>query len=116
MRKVLMASAVAFRGLAAVPATAMPIAPLTDAPSGVALVAWGCGPGWTRRPYGHCHPMGYGAPRGRLRLLRPPLRPLRLLRPPLLVARRHARLRLRLFAPDERSRRAIAGGFNRSSG
>jgi hypothetical protein len=20
----------------------------------------GCGPGWTRGPYGHCHPMGYG--------------------------------------------------------
>jgi hypothetical protein len=62
MRKVLIASAVAFLGLAAVPATAMPIAPLTDSPSGVSLVAWGCGPGWTRGPYGHCHPRGYGRP------------------------------------------------------
>jgi hypothetical protein len=57
MRKVLMASAVAFLALAAVPATAMPIAPTTDALSGVTPVAWGCGPGWTRGPYGGCHPI-----------------------------------------------------------
>ena len=64
MRRILMASAIALSGLAAAPASAMPIAPLGDAPSGVTLVAMGCGPGWTRGPYGRCHPMGgvYVAP------------------------------------------------------
>jgi len=47
-------------GLAAVPARAMPIAPLSGAPTSITQVAWGCGPGWTRGPYGHCHPMHYG--------------------------------------------------------
>jgi hypothetical protein len=59
MKYALMVSA-AFVGLAAVPATAMPIASLNDSSSGLTLAAWGCGPGWTRGPYGHCHPMGYG--------------------------------------------------------
>jgi hypothetical protein len=64
MRNILVASATALSGLAAAPATAMPFAPLTDSPSGVTLVAMGCGPGWTRGPYGHCRPMGgYAAPR-----------------------------------------------------
>jgi hypothetical protein len=62
MGKMFKASAVALICLAAVPATAMPIAPLKDAPSGLTLVAMGCGPGWTRGPYGNCHPMGYVAP------------------------------------------------------
>jgi hypothetical protein len=62
MRKVFMASAFALVGLAAAPAQAMPFAPLTDAP-GVTLAAYGCGPGWTRGPYGGCHPMGYGVGR-----------------------------------------------------
>jgi hypothetical protein len=62
MKFVLMASA--FLGLAAIPATAiaMPIAPLNDGPPGLTLVAMGCGPGWTRGPYGHCHPMGGPGP------------------------------------------------------
>ena len=60
MRKILFASAVALLGLAAgVPAQAMPFPPLSDAHSGVTLVAMGCGPAWTRGPYGGCHPMGY---------------------------------------------------------
>ena len=64
MRNILVASAIALSGLAAAPAKAMPFAPLTDSPSGVTFVAMGCGPGWTRGPYGHCHPMGaYAAPR-----------------------------------------------------
>jgi len=60
MRKVFLTSAVALLGLAAVPARAMPIAPLSGAPTSITQVAWGCGPGWTRGPYGHCHPMHYG--------------------------------------------------------
>ena len=63
MRKILTASALALAGLsAAAPVQAMPFAPLSDGPPSVSLVAYGCGPGWTRGPYGHCHPMGY-APR-----------------------------------------------------
>jgi hypothetical protein len=62
MRKVFMASAFALVGLAAAPVQAMPFAPLTGAP-GVTLAAYGCGPGWTRGPYGGCHPMGYGVGR-----------------------------------------------------
>jgi len=60
MRKMLLTSAIALLGLAAIPASAMPVAPLSDAPTSITLVAMGCGPGWTRGPYGHCHPMGYG--------------------------------------------------------
>lgn len=62
MQKVLMAAVVALVGLAAAPATAMPIGPVGDGPSGVTLVAEGCGPGFVRGPYGHCHPMGYPHP------------------------------------------------------
>ena len=64
MRKMFLASAVALSGLAAIPASAMPVAPLSDSPASITPVAFGCGPGWTRGPYGHCHPMryGYGAP------------------------------------------------------
>ncbi len=61
MRKVFTASAFALFGLAAVSANAMPFPSLNDGPSGVTPVAYGCGPGWTRGPYGGCHPMGgYG--------------------------------------------------------
>ena len=60
MRKMFMASAIALLGLAAAPANAMPFPLLGDAPSGVTLVAYGCGVGWTRGPYGRCHPMGGG--------------------------------------------------------
>ena len=60
MRKMLLTSAIALLGLAAIPASAMPVAPLSDAPTSVTPVAMGCGPEWTRGPYGHCHPMGYG--------------------------------------------------------
>ena len=58
MHKAFVASALAFLGLAAVPAAAMPIAPLDTAPPGLTTVAFGCGPGWTRGPYGGRHPMG----------------------------------------------------------
>ena len=61
MQRVLLTSAIMLLGLAAVPATAMPVAPLSGSPTGITQVAWGCGPGWTRGPYGLCHPMGYGA-------------------------------------------------------
>jgi hypothetical protein len=60
MRTALLTSAIMLLGLAAVPARAMPVAPLSGAPAGIAQVAWGCGPGWTRGPLGRCHPMGYG--------------------------------------------------------
>lgn len=66
MRKVLTASAFALFGLIAAPATAMPFASLNGVPSGMTPVAYGCGPGMTRGPYGRCIPMGgYGvaAPR-----------------------------------------------------
>jgi len=59
MRKALMTSALALAGLAAAPATAMPFPPLSDGPAAIAPVAYGCGPGWTRGPYGGCHPMRY---------------------------------------------------------
>ena len=62
MRKILTASTLALLGLAAAaPVQAMPFLPLSDGQPGVTLAAYGCGPGWTRGPYGHCHPMGYGA-------------------------------------------------------
>ena len=66
MRKALIASASALFGLAAVSVNAMPFPSLNDAASAVTPVAFGCGPGWTRGPYGGCHPMGgygYAAPR-----------------------------------------------------
>jgi hypothetical protein len=49
MKYALMVSA-ALLGLAAVPATAMPIAPLNDTTPGLTLAAWGCGPGWRADP------------------------------------------------------------------
>ena len=85
MRNALLTSAIMLLGLAAVPARAMPIAPLSGAPTSVTQVALGCGPGWTRGPYGHCHPMGYGygafAPVPFAPVLRIPLRPPLLDRP-----------------------------------
>jgi hypothetical protein len=57
MKHLLIAS-VAFLGLAAVPAAAMPVAPLTDAPSAITLAAGGCGIGFHRGPYGGCRPNG----------------------------------------------------------
>ena len=40
-------------------ASAMPFAPPKDTEA-LTPVAMGCGPAWTRGPYGNCHPMGYG--------------------------------------------------------
>ncbi len=60
MRNALLTSAIMLLGLAANPARAMPIAPLSGAPTSNTQVVLGCGPGWTRGPYGHCHPMHYG--------------------------------------------------------
>ena len=51
-------ASVAFLGLAAVPAAAMPVAPLTDVPSVVTLTAGGCGIGFHRGPWGGCRPNG----------------------------------------------------------
>jgi hypothetical protein len=62
MQKLLLTSAVAIVGFAAVPAQAMPFSSLSDAQPGVTLIAQGCGPGWYRGPYGRCHPMGYAHP------------------------------------------------------
>ena len=62
MRSMFLTSAVALFGLAVGPASAMPVVPLSGAPTSITPVAMGCGPGWTRGPYGHCHPMGYVAP------------------------------------------------------
>ncbi len=58
MRKTLFASAIMTLGLGGAPAEAMPFGSLHVAPPRVTLVAMGCGPGWTRGPYGHCHPIG----------------------------------------------------------
>jgi len=58
-------ASVAFLGIAAVPAAAMPVAPLTDVPSVITLTAGGCGIGFHRGPYGGCRPNGgayYGRP------------------------------------------------------
>jgi hypothetical protein len=66
MRKVLIASSFALFGLMVARADAIPFPTLSDGLSGVTPVAFGCGPGWTRGPYGGCHPMGgyaVGAPR-----------------------------------------------------
>jgi hypothetical protein len=64
MRSILIASAFALLGLsAAAPSQAMPFARADKTDAGVTFVAYGCGPGFTRGPYGHCHPMGYVAPR-----------------------------------------------------
>lgn len=61
MRKVFTAAAFALFGLMVSRADAMPFPALNDGLSGVTPVAFGCGPGWTRGPYGGCHPMGgYG--------------------------------------------------------
>lgn len=61
MRRILTASAFGLLGLAAAaPVQATPIQPVFEIQSGVTLAAYGCGPGWTRGPYGHCHRIGYG--------------------------------------------------------
>ena len=60
MRKLWFVSAFALLALATVPARGMPILPIAKAPSDIALVAMGCGPGWVRGPYGGRHPMGDG--------------------------------------------------------
>jgi hypothetical protein len=57
MQKAILASTFALWGLAA-PVSAMPFPPLSEATSSVTPVAYGCGPGWTRGPYGGCHPIG----------------------------------------------------------
>ncbi len=75
MRKMLLTSSIALLGLAAIPVSAMPVAPLSDAPTNITPVAMGCGPGWTRGPYGHCHPMGGAAWRPVLTTAIPTLTP-----------------------------------------
>ncbi len=60
MKKALAATAIGLSGLAAVPAQAMQIAPLSASAPYVTLVAGGCGIGFHRGPYGGCRPNGYG--------------------------------------------------------
>jgi hypothetical protein len=43
----------------AAPLNAAPFGSLLGGPAGVTLVAYGCGAGWTRGPYGHCHSYSY---------------------------------------------------------
>jgi len=62
MQKLILMSAAAFFGFAAVAAQAMPFSPVAETGPAATLVAQGCGPGWARGPYGHCHPMGYARP------------------------------------------------------
>ena len=54
MRKAFCASVIVLLGLAAAPAQAMPIAPLSGASPDITLVAGGCGAGFHRGPYGGC--------------------------------------------------------------
>ena len=61
MRKLLLVPAIALIAITTVPAPAMPLPLLAKAPTEITPVAMGCGVGWTRGPYGNCHPMGgYG--------------------------------------------------------
>jgi hypothetical protein len=60
MQKALAAAAIGLSGLAAVPAQAMQIAPLSSSVPYVTFVAGGCGIGFHRGPYGGCRPNGYG--------------------------------------------------------
>ena len=50
-------------GLGAVSANAMPFASVSGDDSVISQVRYGCGPGWTRGPYGHCRPR-YTCPPG----------------------------------------------------
>jgi hypothetical protein len=61
MSKTLLGAAVVALGLAA-PASAMPMSPVANSDSNITLAAYGCGVGWVRGPYGHCHRRGYVAP------------------------------------------------------
>jgi hypothetical protein len=64
MRNILIASAFALVGFsAAAPSQAMPFAPDNEAGASATLIAYGCGAGFTRGPYGHCHAMGHLPPR-----------------------------------------------------
>ena len=60
MKNALAAAAIGLSGLAAIPAQAMQIAPLSTSAPYVTLVAGGCGIGFHRGPYGGCRPNGYG--------------------------------------------------------
>jgi hypothetical protein len=60
MKNALAAAAIGLSGLAAIPAQAMQIAPLSASAPYVTLVAGGCGIGFHRGPYGGCRPNGYG--------------------------------------------------------
>jgi len=56
MRKLAIFTFAAGLGLATLSANALPIAPIATDNAAIAKVAYGCGPGWTRGPYGHCRP------------------------------------------------------------
>lgn len=61
--KIFAAAALGLFALAAVPAHAMPIAPLDGVQSDITLVAGGCGGGFHRGPNGGCRRNGgYAAP------------------------------------------------------
>jgi len=55
MKSLLAAGALAL-GLSTVAASAMPVVSFDNAP-GFTEVRFGCGPGWTPGPYGHCYAM-----------------------------------------------------------
>lgn len=48
--------------LGSVGASAMPLAPAPSSDPGVEFVRGGCGPGWTRDPWGRCVPLRRAAP------------------------------------------------------
>ena len=57
LMKYSIAAALAIGGTAvASAASAMPIAPVAQAPAMVEQVAWGCGPGWHPNYWGRCVP------------------------------------------------------------
>ena len=56
MRKFAAFALAAGLGFATLSANAMPFAPIANDDAVVAKVAYGCGPGWTRGPYGGCRP------------------------------------------------------------
>jgi hypothetical protein len=62
MTKTFLGAAAVALGLAAIPASAMPLAPLSGGVSSIELTAGGCGVGFHRGPNGVCRRNGYGAP------------------------------------------------------
>jgi hypothetical protein len=62
MTKTFLGAAAVALGLAAIPASAMPLAPASNSVSSIELAAAGCGVGFHRGPNGICRRNGYVAP------------------------------------------------------